>query len=192
MQIQTNDVQSLLTQVRQIVDIPFWHRGDFWISSAIGVIGAFIAFLAYQQAEKAKEEATQAKQAATDAGRRIKLRTMGIELSDLGQKLVAVPGMKFNTAKALFDETSRRLRRVMAPFADQAHLHDAIEVVRASLQATQESLKKVRPTDPTKESETPDAVYYGVEDNFATINNCVADLLGLVEKEDIGEDDAEQ
>ncbi len=96
-------------------------------------------------------------------------------------------------AKDLFNETSRRLRRVIAPFVDHPNLHDAIEAVRTALQSTQASLKQVRPTDPAKEGEAPDAVYYGIEDNFATINNCVADLLGLVEKHaSFGDDDAEQ
>jgi hypothetical protein len=190
--LQSTDIESTLAHVRELLEIPFWEHGDFWISSVIGLGGAFIAFLAYRQAEQAKEEATKAKQAATEAGRTVKLQTMSIELTEVAQKLVAVvPGIRFNSAKDLFNETSRRSRRVMAPFADHAHLHDAIEAVRTALQAAQASLKQVRPADPTKESETPDAVYYGIEDNFATINNCVADLLGLVEKEttDFGEDD---
>jgi hypothetical protein len=51
----------------------------------------------------------------------------------------------------------------------------------------------VRPTDPAKETEAPRAVYFAVEGNFANINNCVADLLGLFEREtfDFGDDDAE-
>jgi hypothetical protein len=68
-------------------------------------------------------------------------------------------------------------------------LRTTIEAVRNALEATQAALKQVRPTDPAKEGDAPDAVYYGIEDNFAVVNNCVADLLGLVEKEayDFGE-----
>jgi hypothetical protein len=60
------------------------------------------------------------------------------------------------------------------------------------LQTAQASLKAVRPTDPSKEAEAPSAVYNAVEENFATINNLVADLLGLLEKEtlNLGENDA--
>lgn len=193
MQIQPTDLQATLDRVRQLLDVPFWRRLDFWISSVIGAGGAWVSFLAYQQAEAAKEEATKAKIAATEAGRTVKLQTMSIDLTEVAQKLERVqPGIKFNEAKYLFNETDRRLRRVMAPFANNAELRETISAVKVALQTTHESLKQVRPTDPTKEGEAPDAVYYGVEDNFATINSCVADLLGLVEKQtsDFGEADA--
>jgi hypothetical protein len=193
--MQPTDVQSQLEHLRQLLEVPFWKHLDFWIVLVIGCAGAFVSFLAWKQAEKATEEAKEAKVAATEAGRTVKLQTMSIELTEVAQKLDRVqPGIKFNSAKDLFNETSRRLRRVMAPFAKHAELSTTIETVRDALQSTQASLKQVRPTDPAKESEAPDAVYYGIEDNFATINNCVADLLGLVEKEsyDFGEDDAEQ
>lgn len=182
--MQTTNPQSLA---------PFWEHPDFWIESAIGLTAVVLSFLAYRQAEAAKEEAVKATEAATEAGRTVKLQTMAIELTEVAQKLDRVqPGIKFNFAKDLFNETSRRLRRVVAPFADNPDLHDAIEAVKDALEATQSSLKQVRPTDPGKEGEAPDAVYYGIEDNFATINNCVADLLGMVEKQSykLGEDHA--
>jgi hypothetical protein len=180
--------------MRQLLEAPFWKHADFWISSTIGISGVLVSFLAYRQAEKATIEAEKAKQAATEAGKTVKLQTMAVELSEVNQKLDRVqPGIKFNVAKDLFNETSRRLRRVIAPFADHPNLHEAIEAVRTALETTQASLKQVRPGDPAKEGEAPDAVYYGVEDNFATINNCVADLLGLVEKHtNFGDDDAER
>lgn len=187
--MQTPDLESL-KQLQDLLGAPFWRRPEFWIESAIGALGVAVSFLAYRQAEAAKEEATKAVLAATEAGRTVKLQTMSIELTEVAQKLDRVqPGIKFNSAKDLFNETSRRLRRVIAPFADNPELRAPIDAVRAALETTQTSLKQVRPTDPGKENEAPDAVYYGVEDSFATINNCVADLLGMVEKQayDFGE-----
>lgn len=172
--------------------IPFWRHPEFWIGSIIGLAGVALSFLAYRQAEAAKEEAVRATQAAMEAGRTVKLQTMSIELTEVAQKLDRLqPGVSFVLAKDLFNETSRRLRRVMAPFADHPDLHVPIEAVRTALEAAQASLKQVRPTDPGKEVEAPNSVYYGVEDDFATINNCVAELLGLVEKQayDFGEGD---
>jgi hypothetical protein len=182
--MQPTEIQTTLEQIHKLVELPFWKHLDFWISFAMAAFGILVSYLAYLQAEAAKDEAIKAKQAATEAGRTVKLQTMSIELTEVAQKLERVqPGIKFNEAKYLFNEISRRLRRVMAPFADNNDLRAAIDAVRTALQATQASLKQVRPADPAKESEAPDAVYYGVEDNFANINNCVADLLGLVEKQ---------
>jgi hypothetical protein len=111
MQMQPNDFQAL-QQVLQRLDVPFWKHIDFWIATLLGVAGVFVSFLAYRQAEAAKEEARQAKEAATEAGRTVKLQTMSIELTEIAQKLDRVqPGIKFNAAKDLFNETSRRLRR---------------------------------------------------------------------------------
>jgi len=193
--MQPNDIQATLRQIQQLLEVPFWRHLDFWIGLIVGLSAVLVSFLAYQQAEAAKEEAIQAKHAATEAGRTVKLQTMSIELTEIAQKLDRVqPGIKFNAAKDLFNETSRRLRRVMAPFADNTALRGPIDAVRAALESTQSSLKQVRPSDPGKEGEAPDAVYYAVEDSFAIINNCVADLLGLVEKQayNFGEDDGGQ
>jgi hypothetical protein len=193
MQIQPSDVQNGVEQLRKLLEVPFWGRGEFWISTVIGLCGVGLSYAAFRQAEAAKEEAIKAKHAATEAGRTVKLQTMSIELTEIAQKLERVqPGIKFNLAKELFNETSRRLRRAMAPFADHNELRISIEAVRKALESTQSALKQVRPADPTKEGDAPDAVYYGIEDYFATVNNCVADLLGLVEKEtyDFGDENA--
>ena len=88
-------------------------------------------------------------------------------------------------------EISRRLRRVTSPFAKELALSGAITALRDALQAARSSLKAVRPTDLTKESEVPQAVYMAVEADFAAISDCVADLMGLLEKEtlDFGDED---
>lgn len=186
----TVDIQSTLMRVLQIMDTPFWKHWDFWISTVIGLVGAAIAFGAYKQAERAeeqaklaKEEAQKAKQAATEAGRTVKLQTVCIELSEISQKLDGVyPGIIFSDAKDLFNDTSGHLLRVMAPFAEQTDLREQIAAVKAAIEAAQASLKQVRPTDPAKENEAPNAVYNGIEDNFSTIKFNVATLTGLMEK----------
>jgi hypothetical protein len=190
--MQPADTQ-LLEQLQRLLVPHFWSHPEFWIESLIGLGGMVLSFLAFQQAEAAKKEAVKATQAATEAGRTVKLQTMSIDLTEIAQKLDRVqPGISFNSAKDLFNETSRKLRRIIATFADHPNLRTPIEAVKAALESTQVSLKQVRPTVPGKEAEVPDAVYYGVEDNFATINNCVADLLGMVEKQtyDFGETNA--
>lgn len=184
------DIQSMLTRVLQAVDTPFWKHWDFWISTVIGLFGAIISFGAYlqagraeQEAKLAKEEAEKAKQAATEAGMTVKLQTVCIELSEIAQKLDGLyPGIKFVDAKNLFNDTSGHLLRLMAPFAEQANLREQITAIKADIEAARASLKLVRPTDPAKEDEAPNAVYNGIEDNFAAIKFRVAELTGFMEK----------
>jgi hypothetical protein len=198
MQVQPTDIQH----VRELLETPFWKHVDFWISTVIGIVGAFIAYGAYTQAqkaekeaEKAKIEAEKAKQAATGAGKTVKLQTVCIELSEIAQALAGVrPGMKFKDAKELFNDTSGHLLRMITPFANQPDLRDAIAAVKTAIQDGHASLRQVAPSDPTKEDEAPNAVYNAVEDKFTTMKFAVSELTGLMEAQtyDFGRPDADE
>ena len=88
---------------------------------------------------------------------------------------------------------SRRVRRAIFSYAVEDAFSSEITAVREALAAAQNSLKTVRPTDPAKKQETPNAVCFGVENELANINNPLADLLGLFEMKSVGagETDAE-
>jgi len=171
------DLQSALDKIIQHLPLPFYKDVGFWLSLAIGSFGLLFAILAWTEAKKAKT-------AATAAGRTVKLQTVTIELSEIGQKLDRVqPGIRFNEARDLLADTSRRVHRATSPFSKEPKLSEAIEAAKQAVQAAQNSLKSVRPTEPGKEAEAPDAVYYGIETDCSAISSCVADLIGLFEKQ---------
>lgn len=184
------DIQSQINRILDLLQRPLHQRLDFWIFFVLAVIGIaagvaslYYAVLAYEEAKLAKSAAEQAKKAATEAGKTVRVQTVAIELGEITQKLEQLrPDILFSEARDLFNEVSRRLRRAISPFADDPALKTTIAAVRAALDATQTSLKNVRPTDPNKERETPAAVYNGVEADFVAISNLVADLLGLFEQ----------
>jgi len=184
------DVQRLelaIDGILKLLQYPFWKRAEFWIAMIVGLAGVSFSLLAFLEARRAKR-------AATEAGRTVKLQTITIELTEIAQKLDRIqPEIRFNEARDLLAEISRRLRRVISPFANDEELSASITAARDALLAAQNSLKSVRPADPAKEGDVPHAVYYAVEGDFATINNFVADLLGLFEKKtiDFGDDHAE-
>jgi len=152
----------------------------------LGIAGVVLSALAFSEARKAKK-------AATLAGRTVKLQSIAIELGEILHKLDELErGVKFNEARDLLSEISKRVRRAVSPFTKDPDLSAPIEAVLTALTTAHESLKSVRPTDFTKEADTADSVYMGIEDNFLTITNCVADLLGLFENQtiDIGETNA--
>jgi hypothetical protein len=180
------DIQTALNRLIELHP-PFWKDWGFLISLAVGIAALGFAMGAFF-------EARQAKRAATAAGRTVKLQTVTIELTEIAQKLDRIqPDILFNEARDFLAEIQRRLRRIMSPFAKDAELSGPIGAVLQALEKAHQSLKLVRPTDPTKEAEAPNAVYYGIEDDFAMINNSVADLLGLFEKQtfDFGDEDAQ-
>jgi len=184
----TNDLQQMLfDSVHKIAEEHFWYRGDFWIGTILGIAGLIFSLLAFLEAGRAKH-------AATEAGKTVKIQTVTIELSEIQPKLDKLhPAIKFDEARDLLNEITRRLRRVISPFEKDQSFSDKISVLREILDKTKESLNKVRPTDPTKE-EVPRAVYFAIESDFAAISNCVADLSGLFEKKTInfGDDDANE
>ena len=186
----TPDIQQVLGRLSELHP-PFWKDLGFWIAQIVALVGVFFAIRAFLSAEKAFHEAKSAKDAATAAGRTVKIQTVTIELTEIALKLDRIElELKYNEARDLLSEIQRRIRRLVAPFAKDPELKEAIGAVLLALEDAQKSLKAVRPTDP--KAETPNAVYYGTQDAFDTINNCVADLLGMFEKQtlDLGENDA--
>lgn len=183
------DVQSQVNQILQFIQEPFWRRWEFWIPLAELVVGAFgllFAGLAFKEAKLAK-------QAATAAGRTVRIQSVAIELTEISQRLDRIHSdIKFSDTRDLLTEVSRRLHRATAPFVEDRKLANAVAATRESLESAHAALIKVRPTDPAKEEEAPHAVYYAIEDAFASISTCVANLVGLLDREtfDFGDRDA--
>jgi hypothetical protein len=181
-----SDIQPSLDRIIDLIQRPFWTQIGFWISIIVSALGVYFSIRAFI-------EARQAKRAATAAGRTVKLQTTAIELTEIAQKLDRMqPDIRFDEARDILSETSRRLLRAISPFASEPALSKAIGTLRQALDAAHSSLKSVRPSDPAKESEVPNVVYYAIEDDFAMLNNCVAELLGLFEKQsfDFGDKNA--
>jgi hypothetical protein len=163
----------------------FWENVDFWIGTVIGLMGVFFSVKAFM-------EARQAKRAANEAGRTVKLQTITIELTEVSQKLDRLrTDIQFNEARDLLSEISRRLRRATSPFTRDNDLMEAITALRNALDEAEAALDDVRPNDPAQGIQAPQAVYFAVQRHFATINNCVADVVGLFERksQDFGGDD---
>jgi hypothetical protein len=177
------DIQSLFDQIRGLLPPPFYKDVGFWVALVVGIAGLVFSILAFVEARRAKR-------AATEAGRTVRLQSITIELTEIAQKLDFLhPEITFDDARALLQGTSRRLRRMVSPFAKDSHLSGAISAALQALEGAQKSLKTVRPTDALSEKSAPNSVYYAIESDFSVLNDSIADLLGLFENEtfDFGE-----
>jgi hypothetical protein len=173
------EVTAQLVRLANDVNKAFWEKWEFWIGTLLNVGGLILSGLAFWQASKARE-------AAVEAGRTVKAQTVAIELSEVAQRLDLIqPEITYREARDILSEISRRVRRVISPFDDDQHLGGAVALLRGALSSAQDSLKTVRPADPLSETKAPDAVYFGVENEFSAINNAIADFLGLLEKKTI-------
>lgn len=162
-----------LQLILKIVQAGFWTHPSFWIET-IGLIFAAAAFW----------EARQAKVAATHAGRTVKIQTVALELTEASLKLDKLePEIKFSAARDLLSETSRRITRAISPFSNEPQLKASIEALREAIEKASAALNSVRPTIPNAEEQAPHAVYYAIESHFSKINNNVAHLVGLLEKQ---------
>ena len=147
-----SETEGLLRMVLEAIHSPFWARVDFWISTLLGLGGLLFLLAAFV-------EARQAKRAATDAGRTVKLHATTMDLTELSQKLDRIPPeLLYNEARDLLAEISRRLRRLVSPFAKDDELSAPIHALREALANAQESLKLTRPTAFAAEPATADRV----------------------------------
>ena len=184
-----NDLDSILKTIegiKAVAVLPFWQKWEFWISAILSGGGLLFSWLAFGEAGKAK-------QAATEAGRTVKIQTITIELTEISQKLDNLkPEINFSEARDLLAEITRRLRRVMSPFQSDSELSETITALKETMDSAKDSLRNVRPNDLETEAEAPRVVYYAIEGDLSSINNLVADLLGLFEKKSIesGENNA--
>jgi|GEM_PF-3375652 len=161
-------------QLQQILQVPFWHHVDFWISTGIGIIG--LGFTIW-----AVFAATGAKRAAVEAGRTVKIQTVAIELMEISQKLDSLDlEIMFPDARDFLNGVSSKLRRLIAPFQNYQDLGPAVANIRESLSNAKTSLNAARP-QPGAPPAPVGSVYNAIEADLATISGFVADLLGLME-----------
>jgi hypothetical protein len=91
--------QPIVSQILQHLPPQFYADVGSWISFLVTVAGLTFSILAWI-------EAKQARKAATAAGRTVKLQTVTIELSEIGQRLDRVqPGIGFDEARDLLADT---------------------------------------------------------------------------------------
>jgi hypothetical protein len=178
------NLRAVVDQAIQASQHPYWRQPEFWIATVLTVVGVLLsAFAAY--------EAREAKRAANRAGRYVKLQSVTIELTEVAQKLAQIePEALYREVRDQLQEITRKIRRVIAPYVQEANLRTAIDAVYAALDAAQEALHAVRPSPPAKEGEVPNAVYLAMEGQFASINNALADLIGLFEMKTVDQGDA--
>jgi len=185
----TNELQNIadtLQKISNTTQAPFWGKGDFWISTILGVLGIILGALGVYYSIKAFMEAKQAKIAAKAAGRLVKYQTTTYELIDL-LKPLASPSMQitFSTARDILADTTHKLFRIISTFEHEADVAEKIESLRSALDKAQKSLDGVRPTGAGREGDAPYAVYNAIEGDFARISNIIGELQGLFEKKTV-------
>lgn len=165
-------MQKLLQQALP----PFWKTWDFWIFFIIGVAGVVFSVLAFI-------EAAHARAAASAAGRSVKIQTVTIELTEILQRLDKLDAeIQFFQARDLLNEVSRRLRRLVGPFAELDGIKSHYDGLKEALKQAKEALDDVRPSSGDPQEVSPNSVYYALQGHFATISEFVAEISGQLEK----------
>lgn len=180
--MEQDTIKLILEGIQQLetgVGISFWKKPEFWISIAIGILSVVYSFIAYREAKSAKE-------AAYEAGKTVKIQTITIELTELVQKLDTLDmDIKYSTARDLFNEINRRVKRITAPFKDEKNYQETIEKINEVLLNTKGSLNEVRPIDDSEDNDLGFSVYNASESHFSDLSGLLAELMGLFEKRTI-------
>lgn len=170
-----NDINTVINQILVIIKDPFWKKFDFWIFMVINILGLILSWLAFK-------EAGQAKRAAQEAGKIVKIQSVLIDLTELGQKVNNLDNnIRFAEARILLTEISTKINRLVSPFKDEDDLKPTIEKLLAALVTAHTALNSVRPNSLESENAAPQSVFYGIQETFSLISNYVAELLGLFE-----------
>jgi len=175
------DLSTILVAIDSVETLleSAWKSWPYILSILISGGGLLFSFLAFKEAGKAKS-------AAKEAGQTVKIATITIELSEISQKLdKLLPKINFNEARDLLTEISRRLRRLVSPYADDEGLERNVQALLDSLSSARTSLNNVKPEGASIETDAPYAVYYAIQNEFSDINDCIADLLGLFEMKNL-------
>lgn len=167
------DPDSLNIIFESVTQSPF-RKLEFYIATFIGLLGLIASYNAYRQAKLAKE-------LAQDAGKTVKIQTIIIELTEIIQKLDRLEvDLSYTEARDLYNETNRKVRRLIGPIDDDEY-KEKISEVESSLENIKESLEAVRPYK-NAEEEAIDAVYHSVESPFSELSGNLAGLIGKFEK----------
>ena len=153
----------------------FYKTADFWIGTALSIISLVLTFLAYKAASRARE-------AATSAARAMKLQTVTIDLAEILQRLDKLETeITFSKARDLLNEVSRRLRRLVGPFAGRDPVKAQYDALLEALGAAKDALNGVRPRVNTEDEEPLGSVYYALQGHFASISDAIAEISGTFE-----------
>lgn len=170
-----NSVNTILNQILTIIKDPVWKRFDFWMFTFINMLGLLLSWLAFKEAREAKK-------AAQEAGKVVKIQSVLIDLTELGQKVNNLDSnIRFAEARTLLTEISTKINRLVSPFRTEDDLKITIDKLLDALTETHTALNSVRPNNSESENSAPQSVFYGIQENFSTISNHVAELLGLFE-----------
>ncbi len=179
MPLSPEELETLVNKVYQLLDTPFWKKGDFWIFIGIGSASVFASYKAFREARKART-------AAHEAGRTVKIQTITIELSELVQKLDTLDiEIDFSTARDFLNEINRRIRRLMSPFQTDDMYIEVITNIKAVLSNAKGGLDEVKPINADGQEPVSNSIYYAIESYFSELSGYIAELMGLFEKRTI-------
>lgn len=130
--------------------------------------------------------AKSAKQAAKEAGKTIKIQTVTVELTEISIKLDRLDyKMTHFMARNLLNEISRKIIRLLSNISyikDSDFKSDSNDLIQL-LNKAKQALDDVRPTSKEIDEEVElKSVYDVIEDYFYSINNKVAELVGILER----------
>lgn len=174
------------TELRVLLEgvaVPFWRDWAFWIGTGLGVLGVMLSGFAFV-------EARQAKIAARQAGRVVKLQTIVVELTEVALRLERFDDhADFRSARNLLTETTRRVRRLIAPFQDSEAYRASCDELKGTMARAKEELAKLRPGGPDEAANT---VYFALQEIFTDLGAQIAEIIGRFESETLDTSDEQQ
>lgn len=166
-----------LNEITLKIDKPFYYDFGFWIGLIIGLLGIFISWIAYKEAEKAKE-------AAFKAGNIVRLQSITIELTEIIQRLDKInTDLDYSTARDFFNELSRKIRRSISVISTSPEYSNKTNEIIAILNTIKNNLDDVRKNVMVDKSLLQGIdLYFTIEGDLSDLSGNLAELCGMLEQ----------
>ncbi len=165
----------------------FWEHPNFWIEITLAVIGIFIGWKAYKEANhafreagKAKDAATEARDAANKAGKTVKKHSILLTISEITRVIGQIrQNTNYEDANNRLMEINGKVRNIIGFYRDdvsqsQQNLMQQIETCASNV------LIEFNLLDPESEARI---IYNKIRPNITLLSGHLNELQGAIENE---------
>jgi hypothetical protein len=167
-----------ISNILNLLSTPFWKHWDFWLSFTVSILGLIASLFACREAYRAKI-------AANKAGKTVKIHTIGIDLSEINQKILKTdPNISYIDAKEFLQEISNKIIRSISSIDGDSDYSEYITNIKKTLDTLSVQLRDSRPIDPSTSPKISE-IYYATEHSYIKLSRQIAELLGKFDKRTI-------
>lgn len=175
----------ILLQDTLVKQSSFWTgHYDFYVFLFLGILGIFISYFSYREAEKAKIEAEAAKEAASETQQSIKMKESSIDIAKIIDSCALNEKVKyFDAVTHINNEIVRKINYILMVHQNEIETIQPgfVQQIKENVKAITNALDTVNPINSTEGGE--DIVFSTVTPNFSDLIGSLSSLQAILDKQ---------